>query len=166
MQAIGRQPQRAPDGAPIHYERHRPEQTTLYCLVQQHGASFIAHTEASTGSALPRFIKDEWWNGVAATSQAIWVVGDGGRVMTSNDDGQTWRSQPSGTQENLYAVSFADAQNGAAVGRRGTVIVTADGGAHWTGRPLGLDTYLGAVHVDASTIWIAGEGGLVASSPR
>ncbi len=26
MQAIGRQPQRAPDGAPVHYERHRPEQ--------------------------------------------------------------------------------------------------------------------------------------------
>ena len=28
MQAIGRQPQRAPDGAPVSYERHRPEQTT------------------------------------------------------------------------------------------------------------------------------------------
>ena len=50
----------APDGAPVHYERHRPEQTTLYQLVQQHAASFIAHTEASTGSELPRFIKDEF----------------------------------------------------------------------------------------------------------
>ena len=60
MQAVGRQPQRAPDGAPLHYERHRPEQTTLYRLVQQHAASFIAHTEASTGSELPRFIKDEF----------------------------------------------------------------------------------------------------------
>ena len=60
MQAIGRQPQRAPDGAPVHYERHRPEQTTLYRLVQQHAASFIAHTEASTGAALPRFVKDEF----------------------------------------------------------------------------------------------------------
>ena len=60
MQAIGRQPQRAPDGAPLHYERHRPEQTTLYPLVQQHAASFIAHTEARTGSELPRFVKDEF----------------------------------------------------------------------------------------------------------
>ena len=60
MQAIGRQPQRAPDGAPLYYERHRPEQTMLYRLVQQHAASFIAHTEASTGSELPRFIKDEF----------------------------------------------------------------------------------------------------------
>jgi hypothetical protein len=38
----------------------RPEQTTLYRLMQQHAASFIAHTEASTGAELPRFIKDEF----------------------------------------------------------------------------------------------------------
>ncbi len=62
MQALGRQPcaaQRAPDGASVHYERHRPEQTTLYRLVQEHAASFIAHTETSTGSELPQFIKAE-----------------------------------------------------------------------------------------------------------
>lgn len=49
MQAIGRQPKRVPDGPPVHYERHRPEQSTLYRVVQQHTASFSAHTEASTG---------------------------------------------------------------------------------------------------------------------
>jgi hypothetical protein len=32
----------------------------LYRLVQQHAASFIAHTEASTGAALPRFNKAEF----------------------------------------------------------------------------------------------------------
>jgi len=60
VQAIGRQPQRAPDGAPVHDERHRAEQTTLCLLVRQNAASFIAHTEASTGAELPRFIKDEF----------------------------------------------------------------------------------------------------------
>ena len=60
MQAIGRQPQRAPDRAPVHDERHRPEQTSLYRLVQQHAAGFTTHTEASTGAELPRFIKDEF----------------------------------------------------------------------------------------------------------
>ena len=54
------QTQRVPDGAPVHYERHRPEQSTLYRLVQQHAADFIAHTEASTGGELPRFVKDEF----------------------------------------------------------------------------------------------------------
>ena len=48
------------DGVPVHYVSHRPEQTTLYRLVQQHAASFIAHTEASTGSELSSFIKDEF----------------------------------------------------------------------------------------------------------
>jgi Transposase zinc-binding domain len=60
VHATGRHPQRAPAGAPLHYERHRPKKTTLYRLVQQHAASFIAHTEASTGAELPRFIKDEF----------------------------------------------------------------------------------------------------------
>ena len=45
---------------PAHYERHRPEPATLYRLVQHHAASFIAHTDASTGAELPRFIKDEF----------------------------------------------------------------------------------------------------------
>jgi hypothetical protein len=60
VQATAQQPQRAPDGAPAHFERRRPVQTTLYRLVQQHAAGFVAHTEASTGAELPRFIKDEF----------------------------------------------------------------------------------------------------------
>ena len=64
MQAIGRQPQRAPDRAPLPYERRHAGQTTLYRLVQQHAASFIARTEASTGASTgtepPRFINDEF----------------------------------------------------------------------------------------------------------
>ena len=58
MQAIGRQPHRAPDSAPVYYERHRPEQTTLYRLVQQHAATFIEQVEA--GADLPQFVKDEF----------------------------------------------------------------------------------------------------------
>ena len=45
MQAIGRQPLRAPDGTPVHYERYRPKQATLYRLVQQHAATFFAQAE-------------------------------------------------------------------------------------------------------------------------
>jgi hypothetical protein len=51
---------RAPDGVPLHDARHRPEQTTLYRLVQRHAVSFIAHTEVGTGSRLPRFVRDEF----------------------------------------------------------------------------------------------------------
>jgi len=58
--ATVQQPHRAPDGAPVHYERHRPEQTTLYRLVQQHAATFFAEAEAAAGADLPQFVKDEF----------------------------------------------------------------------------------------------------------
>ena len=48
------------DGRPVHYERHRPEQSTLYRLVQGYLTAFLEHTEASTGSSVPRFIQDEF----------------------------------------------------------------------------------------------------------
>ena len=60
MQAIGRQPQRAPDGAPVQYERHRPEQTTLYRLVPQHAATFFSQAEDAAGADPPQFVKDEF----------------------------------------------------------------------------------------------------------
>ena len=60
MQAIGRQPQRAPDGTPVHCERHRPEQTMLYHLVQQHAATFFAQAEDAAGADLPQFVNDEF----------------------------------------------------------------------------------------------------------
>jgi hypothetical protein len=60
VQAIGRQLLRAPDGAPVHYERHRPEQTTLYRLPQQHTATFFAQAENAAGADLPQFVKDKF----------------------------------------------------------------------------------------------------------
>ena len=60
MQAIGRQPQQAPDGTPGHYERHRPELTPLSRLVQRHAATFFAQAEDAAGADLPQFVKDEF----------------------------------------------------------------------------------------------------------
>jgi hypothetical protein len=39
---MGPQPQRAPEGVQIHYERHRPEQTTLTELFQ---VAFLINSE-------------------------------------------------------------------------------------------------------------------------
>ena len=50
----------AQEGAAVHHERHRPEQTTLYRLVQQHAATFFAQAEAAAGVDLPQFVKDEF----------------------------------------------------------------------------------------------------------
>ena len=46
---------RAPSAQPSRYERRRPEQTTLYQLVQQHFETFAAEV-----AGLPQFVKDEF----------------------------------------------------------------------------------------------------------
>ena len=57
---MGQAVQRAPVAATVHYERRRPEDTTLYQLVQEHLDTFLAQVEARTGAALPGFVKDEF----------------------------------------------------------------------------------------------------------
>ena len=45
--------QSAPAGKRVHYERRRPEETTLYTLVQEHVESFFVQVECETGAGLP-----------------------------------------------------------------------------------------------------------------
>ncbi len=52
--------QPAPAGRRIHYERQRPEETTLDQLVQEHLETFLAQVERETGAGLPDFVKDEF----------------------------------------------------------------------------------------------------------
>ena len=52
--------QRAPVEYLVHYERRRPEETTLYQLVQEHIESFLAQVETEGGVALPEFVKAEF----------------------------------------------------------------------------------------------------------
>ena len=60
MQAVNRQPCREPEGAPVRCECHRPEQTTLYRLVQQQAATCFEQAEAAAGAKLPQFVKGEF----------------------------------------------------------------------------------------------------------
>ena len=45
---------------PIHYQRRRPEEGVLYQLVQEYVETFFAEVQARTGSALPKFVRDEF----------------------------------------------------------------------------------------------------------
>ena len=57
---MGQALQSAPAGhhAAFSYERRRPEETTLYQVVQEHLGTFLAQVEAKTGTGLPEFAKD------------------------------------------------------------------------------------------------------------
>lgn len=49
----------APDPAPGHYQRHRPEHTLLYRIVEQHYPALLAHL-AERGTGLPAFVQREF----------------------------------------------------------------------------------------------------------
>lgn len=67
----------------------------------------------------------------ATAGQRLVAVGERGLVLVSDDDGATWRQQPTPVSETLTAVRFVDARRGAAVGHGGLVLLTDDAGAHW-----------------------------------
>gem|GEM_PF-5333600 len=47
-------------GESDHYERHRPEDTALYRLVQDQAETFFAQVEAETAHGLPDYVKTEF----------------------------------------------------------------------------------------------------------
>src|ERR1700675_2139583 len=50
----------APAENEVQYERWRPEETTLYQVVQEHLETFLAQVEIETGASLPDFVKAEF----------------------------------------------------------------------------------------------------------
>jgi photosystem II stability/assembly factor-like uncharacterized protein len=76
------------------------------------------------------------------------------------------------TAETLYAISFADAQNGWAVGASGTIVRSTDGGATWAkqavqlpddlggSRPLDVNLF-GVAATGATEAWAVGDLGMI-----
>ncbi|MFK7735451.1 MAG: YCF48-related protein [Pirellulaceae bacterium] len=77
---------------------------------------------------------------VALNADRLCAVGDCGTILVTNNAGRTWEAKDSKTELDLYAVQFADSQNGIAVGgglgnysgiSRAVILRTTDGGASW-----------------------------------
>ena len=48
---------RAAPARTVHYERRRPEETVLHCLVREHLQTFLAQVQAKNATGLPEFVK-------------------------------------------------------------------------------------------------------------
>ena len=91
----------------------------------------------------------------------LWAVGAGGLVLHSTDAGGTWAAQSTGTDADLWSVSFSDDRHGWAcggpvAGAGGAIVGTTDGGATWRNEtPAGLkETLTDVSFVDAVHGWI------------
>jgi len=92
-----------------------------------------------------------------------WAVGDGGKIFNTTDAGSTWREQPSGTTQDLRAVSFLGSDVGWAVGENGTMLHTTNGGQTWATQPNRTSSDLNSISflIDGQRGYAAGHDGTI-----
>ena len=85
---------------------------------------------------------------ITKAGERIVVVGDQGRILISDDEGENWKQIQTPVSVLLTSVHFSDARQGWAAGHDGIVIHTTDGGETWKKQldghqlnQLQLDTY-------------------------
>ena len=93
-------------------------------------------------------------------------VGDGGLILKTEDDGETWITIPSGTRVALKDIYFPTATTGYIVGDNtgygepGVLLKTVDAGNSWTTLTSNINYQLnGVFFTDSNTGWIVGDGG-------
>ena len=84
--------------------------------------------------------------------------------MLSEDWGETWKKQPTGTETTLLGLNFADDTWGCAVGMDGTILQSADGGQSWKAYESPVQTALYNVVIDGQLGWAVGDEGVILTS--
>lgn len=114
--------------------------------------------------------RDSFYAVAAPDARVVWAVGSGGKIVRSEDGGQSWTRQASGTDVNLQGIAAWDEQAAIAVGNDGVVVVTADAGQTWKRAEIpasGNPNKLFRVRIANGTAWAVGEfGALLRSDDR
>jgi photosystem II stability/assembly factor-like uncharacterized protein len=104
--------------------------------------------------------RDAFYDGARLGEKIIIVVGKHGKILRSDDTGESWVIISSNVDHPLFSVAFSDQTHGAIVGAGGTFLESADGGLTWKPRSLGIDRQLFLVRfVQGGTGFIVGEFG-------
>ncbi len=116
-------------------------------------------------------------NGVSFTGPNTgFAVGSYRTVMATNDGGETWTTQTSGTPRfvagapplpppGLNAIACSSAASCVAVGDLGSVVTTADGGESWSDQPSGTNSdLLGVTCPTATVCYTVGSRGTILKS--
>ena len=111
--------------------------TPFVLAVGQGGLILFSKAGNNWGFVNPKLPRDVLPNldfhAIHSVGQKIWIAGrPGSVVLTSDDQGDTWKLQKTGQNMPLNAIYFFDAKHGWAVGEGGTILGTVDGGQAWT----------------------------------
>jgi photosystem II stability/assembly factor-like uncharacterized protein len=93
------------------------------------------------------------------SSQTGWVTGYAGTIYLTTNGGQAWINQSTGTN-NLFEITFGDANNGWIVGQNGTILHTSNRGTDWVSQASGATgTIFGVDFATPHKGWVCGENG-------
>jgi photosystem II stability/assembly factor-like uncharacterized protein len=89
------------------------------------------------------------------------IVGDHGLILASSDGGASWREQSSGSDAQLFHLSFR-AEKGWAIGTGGTILHTDNGGRNWYSQRSGVKEDLNRVFMITDRVGlISGDNGML-----
>ena len=96
------------------------------------------------------------------SDQTGWIVGDLGVILKTEDGGNTWQHQSSGTNRDLFGLYFVNEKQGWVVGDGGLILHTQDGGQDWKIQKRIGERWLYSVYfVDEKKGWVVGIDGLI-----
>jgi len=75
--------------------------------------------------------QDDFYGIAHPAPQVLWLAGNLGKIVRSDDGGRSWTVQETPTRRNLQAIAAWNANDAVAVGDGATVLVTDDGGRSW-----------------------------------
>ena len=123
-------------------EQKRMKKTVLMAL----SAVLSAPSQADFVSNNGPLVTANSYLDIAYADNRIVAVGDRGKILYSDDQGDHWTQAITPSEVLLTSVCFADARHGWAVGHDALVLASSDGGESWTVQysdPLGGDGDVG-----------------------
>ncbi len=93
------------------------------------------------------------------TPKKGWVAGEVGTILYTEDGGDTWEVQESGTEQPLSSITFINEKSGWAVGEYGIIIHTANGGKTWVTQENIESRLLKIYFINDQEGWVVGSEG-------
>lgn len=96
-------------------------------------------------------------------TKTIWVVGNGSRIASSNNHGNSWTNRTAATSNKTFNdVFFSTNDRGVVVGSDGTINITTNNGTNWSQVTSGTTNKLnGVFFINQTTGWIVGDSGTI-----
>lgn len=110
--------------------------------------------------------RDRFYGVAVPCPSVIWAVGCHGKIIRSDDAGESWVVQPTPVRVHLQGIAAWDERRAVVAGNDGVVIITSDGGKSWEKVDVPVSEVANKflrvkIFDDSDRVWAVGEMGAV-----